>query len=35
MTLGRQLGNCSCDVPFGQIVDNSFAQKAASTMQGQ
>lgn len=35
MTLGRQLGNCSCDVPFEKIVDNSFAQKAASTMQGQ
>jgi NitT/TauT family transport system substrate-binding protein len=35
MTLGRQLGNCTCDVPFAQIIDNSFAQKAASTMQGQ
>jgi NitT/TauT family transport system substrate-binding protein len=35
MTLGRQLGNCSCTVPFGQIVDNSFAQKAQSSMTGQ
>lgn len=35
MTLGRQLGNCSCDVPFEEIVDNSFAEQAASTVQGQ
>lgn len=35
MTLGRQLGNCSCDVPFDQIVDNSFVEKAASTVKGQ
>ena len=35
MTLGRQLGNCSCDVPFAEIVDNSFAQQAASSVQGQ
>ena len=34
MTMGRQLGNCSCDVPFNQIVDNSFAQQAASSVQG-
>jgi NitT/TauT family transport system substrate-binding protein len=35
MTLGRQLGNCGCNVPFNQIIDNSFAQQAASTVHGQ
>jgi NitT/TauT family transport system substrate-binding protein len=35
MNLGRQLGNCSCNVPFDQIIDNSFAQHARSTVQGQ
>ncbi|MGW3624023.1 ABC transporter substrate-binding protein [Streptomyces sp. NPDC000880] len=30
MDLGRKLGNCSCDISFGEIVDNSFAQKAAA-----
>lgn len=35
MTLGRQLGNCQCNVPFNQIIDNSFAQKAASGRPGQ
>jgi NitT/TauT family transport system substrate-binding protein len=34
MTLGRQLGHCACNVAFGQIIDNSFAQKAASTVHG-
>jgi NitT/TauT family transport system substrate-binding protein len=32
MDLGRKLGNCACNVPFGQIVDNSFAQKAAASV---
>jgi NitT/TauT family transport system substrate-binding protein len=35
MTLGHQLGNCQCNVAFDQIVDNSFAQKAATTVHGQ
>jgi NitT/TauT family transport system substrate-binding protein len=30
MHIGQQLGNCSCDVPFNEIIDNSFAQKAAA-----
>jgi NitT/TauT family transport system substrate-binding protein len=30
MNLGRQLGNCACNVAFNEIVDNSFAQKAAA-----
>jgi NitT/TauT family transport system substrate-binding protein len=30
MQLGRQLGNCGCNVAFSDIVDNSFAQKAAT-----
>jgi NitT/TauT family transport system substrate-binding protein len=32
MGLGQQLGNCACNVDFSQIVDNSFAQKAAGEM---
>jgi NitT/TauT family transport system substrate-binding protein len=32
MTVGAGLGNCSCDVPFGKVVDNSFAKKAAETV---
>jgi NitT/TauT family transport system substrate-binding protein len=32
MQLGQQLGNCGCNVPFSEIVDNSFAQKAATDM---
>jgi NitT/TauT family transport system substrate-binding protein len=35
MNLGRQLGNCSCNVPFDQIIDNTFAQHASATVQGQ
>lgn len=35
MTLGHQLGNCECNVAFDQIIDNSFAQQAASTVHGQ
>jgi NitT/TauT family transport system substrate-binding protein len=30
MQLGQQLGNCACNVAFGEIIDNSFAQKAAA-----
>jgi NitT/TauT family transport system substrate-binding protein len=30
MNLGQQLGNCACNVAFNEIVDNSFAQKAAA-----
>jgi NitT/TauT family transport system substrate-binding protein len=29
MSVGASLGNCSCNIPFDQIIDNSFAQKAA------
>jgi NitT/TauT family transport system substrate-binding protein len=32
MQLGKQLGNCACNVAFSEIVDNSFAQKAAADM---
>jgi NitT/TauT family transport system substrate-binding protein len=32
MNLGRKLGNCACNVSFGQIVDNSFAQQAAANV---
>jgi NitT/TauT family transport system substrate-binding protein len=32
MSLGQQLGNCACNVAWGDIVDNSFAQKAAAEM---
>jgi NitT/TauT family transport system substrate-binding protein len=32
MHLGQQLGNCACNVPFNQIIDNSFANKAAASV---
>jgi NitT/TauT family transport system substrate-binding protein len=32
MKLGRQIGNCHCNVAFSKIIDNSFADKAASTV---
>jgi len=35
MTLGRQIGNCGCTVPFDQIIDNSFAQKAVTSVKVQ
>ena len=32
MRVGAGLGNCKCDLPFGKVVDNSFADKAAATV---
>lgn len=32
MKVGAGLGNCKGDIPFGQIVDNSFAEKAVATV---
>ncbi|MBF6570742.1 MAG: ABC transporter substrate-binding protein [Candidatus Binataceae bacterium] len=30
MRVGAGLGNCSCDLPFHKVVDNSFAEHAAA-----
>jgi NitT/TauT family transport system substrate-binding protein len=32
MRVGAGLGNCQCTLPFGKVVDNSFAMKAAATV---
>ena len=32
MKVGAGLGNCQCNLPFGKVVDNSFASKAAATV---
>lgn len=32
MRVGAGLGNCKCDIAYKDIVDNSFAEKAASTV---
>lgn len=32
MRVGAGLGNCQCTLPFNQIVDNSFAEKAAAAV---
>jgi NitT/TauT family transport system substrate-binding protein len=32
MKVGASLGNCKCESPFTDIVDNSFAEKAAATV---
>jgi NitT/TauT family transport system substrate-binding protein len=32
MKMGHQLGNCSCNLAFSDIVDNSFAEKAKANV---
>ena len=32
MRVGAGLGNCECNLPFGKVVDNSFAMKAQATV---